>query len=115
MSRAPSLAPFHWHQVLRPLGVAHGNLINVTCHMVFPLWHVEPPFHLIFHVYVQWGSDVLANHPIPMLQVRATYYPRSRSPSSFQIEELVEEVKMWKDAKIGFVEMDKDRDMKGGI
>ena len=83
--------------------------------MVFPLWPVEPPLCPILHVCVQWGSDVLANHLISKLQVCATYYPRSRSPSSFEIEEVAEEIKMWKNAKIGFIEMDKDRDMKDGI
>ena len=80
-----------------------------------PLWHVEPPLHPILHVCVQRGSDVLANHPISKLQVRATYYPRSRSPSSFQTEEVAEEIKMLKNVKIGFAEMDKDKDMKDGI
>jgi len=57
----------------------------------------------------------LANHPVPKLQVRAAYDPRSRSPLRFQTEEVVEEIKMWKNAKIGFAEMDEDRDMKDGI
>ena len=57
----------------------------------------------------------MANHPVPKLQVRAAYDPRSRSPLRFQTEEVVEEIKMWKNAKIGFAEMDEDRDMKDGV
>ena len=54
---------------LRPLGIAHGNLINVTCHIVFLLWHVEPSLRPIFHICVQRGGDVLVNHPVPKQQV----------------------------------------------
>ena len=36
-------------------------------------------------------------------------------PPSFQTEEVVEEIKMRKNAKISFVEMDEDRDMMDGI
>jgi hypothetical protein len=57
----------------------------------------------------------LANHPIPKLQVRTAYDPRSRSPPGFQTEEVAEEIKMWKNFKIGFAEMDEDKDMKNGI
>ena len=57
----------------------------------------------------------MANHPVPKLQVRAAYDPRSRSPSVFQTEEVVEEMKMQKNAKISLIEMDEDRDMKDGI
>ena len=38
----------------------------------------------------------MANHPVPKLQVRAAYDPRSRSPLRFQTEEVVEEIKMGK-------------------
>ena len=57
----------------------------------------------------------MANHPIPKLQVRAAYDPRSISPPGFQTEEVAEEIKMWKNAKISLTEMDEDRDMKDGI
>ena len=102
-------------QLMAPLGIAHGNLINVTCHIVFSLWHGEQSLHPILHICVPWGGDVLANHPIPKLQVRTAYDPRSRSPLGFQIEKVVEEIKIWKNAKISFVEMDEDRDMMDGI
>ena len=36
-------------------------------------------------------------------------------PPSFQTEEVAKEIKTWKNAKISFVEMDEDRDMKDGI
>ena len=78
---------------LRSLGIAHGNLINVACHIVFPLLHVEPSVHPIFHISVQRGGDVLANHPIPKLQVRTAYDPRSRSPWAFK------QKKWWKRSK----------------
>jgi hypothetical protein len=57
----------------------------------------------------------LANHPVPKLQVRTAYDRRSRSPPGFQTEEVAEEIKMWKNFKIGFAEMDEDKDMKNGI
>ena len=100
---------------LQPLGVAHGNLINVACHIVFPLWHVEPSLRPILHICVQQGGDALVNHPILKLQVRAAYDPRSRSPTRFQIEKVVEEIKMWEDAKIGLAEMDEDRNVKDRV
>ena len=53
----------------------------------------------------------MANHPIPKLQVRAAYDPRSRSPLGFQIEEVAEEIKIRKNAKISLAEMYEDRDM----
>ena len=80
---------------LRPPGIAHGNLINVSHHKMFPLWHVEPSLCPILHVCVQRGSDVLSNHPILQLQVRATHNPRSRSPMRFQTK------KWWKRSKCG--------------
>ena len=69
---------------LRSLGIAHGNLINVACHIVFPLWHVEPLLHPILHICVQWCGDVLANHPIPKPQLCVAYDPRSRPPWAFK-------------------------------
>ena len=57
----------------------------------------------------------MANHPVLKLQVRATYDPRSRSPSGFQIEEVAEEIKMQKNTKISLTALDEDRDMKDGI
>jgi len=36
-------------------------------------------------------------------------------PPGFQTEEVVEEIKIWKNAKISLIEMDADRDMKDGI
>jgi len=33
----------------------------------------------------------------------------------FQIEKVAEEIKMWENAKIGFVEMDEDRNVKDGV
>ena len=82
---------------------------------MFPLWHVEPSLCLILHVCVQWDSDVLPNHPILQLQLRATHNPRSRSPLRFQTEKVAEEIKMWENAKIGFTEMDEDRNVKDGV
>ena len=79
---------------LRPPRVAHGNLINVAFYIMFPMWHVEPSLCPILHICVQQGSDVLANHPISKLQERTTYYPKSTSPSSFQTEEVSEEIKI---------------------
>ena len=43
------------------------------------------------------------------------YDPRSGSRLGFQTEEVAEEIKMRKNAKISFIEMDEDRDMKDGI
>ena len=100
---------------LQPLGIAHGDLINVACHIRLHLWHVEPSLRPILHICVQCGHDVLANHPVPKLQVRTAYDPRSRSRPGFQAEEVAEEIKMRKNAKISFIEMDEDRDMKDGI
>ena len=57
----------------------------------------------------------MANHLVPKLQVRTAYDPRSKSPLGFQTEEVAAEIKMWKNAKISFLEMDEDRDMKNGI
>ena len=80
-----------------------------------PLGHVEPSLRPILHIYVQRGGDVLANHLISKLQVCTAYDPRSRSPLGFQIEEVAEEIKMRKNAKISLIEMDEDTDMKDGI
>ena len=33
----------------------------------------------------------------------------------FQIEKVAEEIKMWKNAKIGFTEMDEDKNVKDGV
>ena len=33
----------------------------------------------------------------------------------FQTEKVVEEIKMWENAKIGFAEMDEDRNVKDGV
>ena len=57
----------------------------------------------------------MVNHPIPKLQVRAAYDPRSRSPLGFQTEEVAKEIEMRKNAKISLAEIDEDRDMKNGI
>ena len=51
---------------------------------------------------------------MPKLQVCAAYDPRSRPPG-FQTEEVVEEIKMRKNAERSLVEMAKNRDMKDGI
>ena len=82
---------------------------------MFPLWHVEPSLHPILQTHVQRGGDVLTHHPILKLQLCAAYDPRSRSSSGFQTEEVAEEIKMQKNAKISLVEMDEDKDMKDGI
>jgi len=60
---------------------------------VFPLWHVEPSLRPILHICVQRGGDVLANHPILKLQVRAAYDPNP-DPPGFQTKEVVEEIEM---------------------
>jgi len=52
----------------------------------------------------------LVNHPVPKLQVCAAYDPRSRSPLSFQTEEVAKEIKIRKNDKISLTEMDEDRD-----
>ena len=57
----------------------------------------------------------MTHHPVPKLQIRAAYDPRSRSSLGFQAEEVAEEIKMGKNAKIGLAEMDEDRDMNDGI
>ena len=49
---------------LRPLDVAHGDLINVACHIWLHLWHIEQSLCPILHIHVQWGGDVLTSHPI---------------------------------------------------
>ena len=50
----------------------------------------------------------MTHHPVPKLQIRVTYDPRSRSYPVFQTEEVVEDIKMGKNAKIGLIEMDED-------
>jgi len=83
---------------LRPPGVTHQNLIDVTRHIWPHLPDVEPLRSPILHVHVKRDGDILIHHPIPKLQIGAADHSRSGPPSDLTAEEMEEKVEMGKDS-----------------
>ena len=100
---------------LQPPGVAHGNLINVACHIVFPLWHIEPSLRPILHIVFNGVAMYWPTNPSQSCKYMLPTILDPDPSSGFQTEEVTEEIKMWKNAKITLTEMDEDIDMKDGI
>ena len=98
---------------LRPLGVAHWELINIALHIRLHLPDVEPSTGPVLHIHVQLDGDVLTHHPVQQLQIGAASHPIS--PLDFEAEEMAEQIEMRKDSHIRFTKIGKNCNVQYGV
>ena len=90
------------------------GVMDVASNHWVTLFDIEPSGVPTFQGGIQRNVDVFAGHPIPELQVYAADDLGTATPLLLQIEQVPEEVEVWKNTEKCLIEMDKDRNMQNG-
>ena len=98
----------------RPAPLVLQNVVDITADGRMALLHVEPPSIPPFQQCVQRHREVLAWHSIVKLKIHAADH-LGTAAALLQPEQVLKEVKVWKNSEIRLAEMDKHRNIQNSV